>query len=126
RQAELSSRHAPVYLYQFSAGPNKSPKFPGIAHAAELDYLWDQSDGIEVDKSIREQMLSLWWNFIKYKNPTPENVTTLQNIKWPTVDTNDIKYFDIDETSSVSSNPRNYESVKGVLLSRLRSPYFVF
>ncbi|CAG9818105.1 unnamed protein product [Phaedon cochleariae] len=71
-------------------------------------------------------MLSLWWNFIKYKNPTPANVTTPQNINWPAVDTNDIKYFDIDETSSVSSNPRNYESVKGVLLGRLRSPYLVF
>ncbi|CAH1154907.1 unnamed protein product [Phaedon cochleariae] len=126
RQAELTSQYAPVYLYQFSAGPNISPQYPGIAHAAELQYLWDLSDGTGSDKTIRELILPLWWNFIKYKNPTPGNVTTQQNIEWPTVDSNDIKYFNIDETFSVSSNPRNYESMKEVLLGHLRSPYLVF
>nr|WEQ60889.1 esterase [Phaedon brassicae]WET52655.1 cholinesterase [Phaedon brassicae]WET52782.1 cholinesterase [Phaedon brassicae] len=126
RQAELSSKHAPVYLYQFSAGPNMSPQFPGIAHAAELQYLWDLSDGNGSDKTIRELILPLWWNFIKYKNPTPGHDSNMQNIEWPTVESNNIAYFNIDEIFSVSSNPRNYETVKEVLLGRLRTPYLVF
>ncbi|CAH1175677.1 unnamed protein product [Phaedon cochleariae] len=129
RQAELSSKHVPVYLYQLSAGKNVNDRFPGIAHGADLKYFWKMQSSFDhspVDESIREVLLRLWWNFIKYKNPTPRRDVVLKNIEWPPVEPENIRYLNISEDMNIGTNPSNYSVIKGVLEKYIRPPYYIF
>ncbi|XP_067006819.2 esterase FE4 [Anabrus simplex] len=82
KMSSLSS--APVYLYQFSydggLGITKlsSPdliKIPGPVHSDDLGYLYDFGIPVaddSLDAKVRSRMITLWTNFVKTRNPTPE------------------------------------------------------
>ncbi|CAH1175676.1 unnamed protein product [Phaedon cochleariae] len=130
RQAELTSKHVPVYLYQLSAANNINHKYPGVSHFLDMRYLWDMPpfapDTSPIDEVVREIVLRLWWNFIKYKNPTPERDPVLQNIEWPTVGIENIRYLNLNKSMSIETNPRNYNNLRDVLLEYMRPPFYVF
>ncbi|XP_068084825.1 esterase FE4 [Anabrus simplex] len=82
KMSSLSS--APVYLYQFSYDGGlartklSNPdiiKFPGAAHGDDLGYLFEfgvQVSDDSLDAKVRSRMVTLWTNFVKTGNPTPE------------------------------------------------------
>ncbi|XP_067007367.2 esterase FE4 [Anabrus simplex] len=82
KMSSISS--APVYLYQFSydGGLNIMKKylagiinFPGAAHGDDLGYIFDfgvQVSDDSLDAKVRSRMVTLWTNFVKTGNPTPE------------------------------------------------------
>ncbi|XP_067007366.2 esterase FE4 [Anabrus simplex] len=82
KMSSLSS--APVYLYQFSydggLGYAKLTvpgiiNFPGASHADDLGYIFDfgvQVPDDSLDAKVRSRMVTLWTNFVKTGNPTPE------------------------------------------------------
>ncbi|XP_067006820.2 esterase FE4 [Anabrus simplex] len=82
RIASLSS--APVYLYQFSYDGGLGfmklnipgfLNFPGPTHADDLGYIFDVGIKVSDDSleaKVRSRMVTLWTNFAKTGNPTPE------------------------------------------------------
>ncbi|XP_068084713.1 bile salt-activated lipase-like [Anabrus simplex] len=82
KMSSLSS--APVYLYQFSYDGGlgflklTAPgiiNFPGAAHGDDLGYIFDfgvQVPDDSLDAKVRSRMVTLWTNFVKTGNPTPE------------------------------------------------------
>ena len=51
--------------------------YPGVAHADELYLQWDHLDNIQRPLNVEDSIASLrsttmWSNFVKYGNPTPE------------------------------------------------------
>ncbi|XP_067007368.2 esterase FE4 [Anabrus simplex] len=77
KMSSLSS--APVYFYQFSyEGGLGSPhliKVPGATHADDIPYIFDTGAQVSedsLDAKVRSRMVTLWTNFIKTGNPTPD------------------------------------------------------
>ncbi|XP_063635600.1 juvenile hormone esterase-like [Cydia splendana] len=86
----LKDNANPVYEYVFSYVESEKE---GAIHGAELDYLFKtvmQPDGIdqsEFGHKMVDRVTTLWANFIKYGNPTPE-ISDLIPLKWsPVTDT---------------------------------------
>ncbi|XP_074034444.1 esterase E4 isoform X2 [Leptinotarsa decemlineata] len=136
RHADLHSKHAETYFYQFSykghlnglLKPLKRP--PGLGrngHCEELPYLykyrWDP-DVIPSPSDIltRKRLATLWGNFIKYANPTPSRDPVLENKIWPKVTPNELNYLDIDHNLSVRKDPRSYKAWKQRLEKYLEHP----
>ncbi|XP_063635630.1 juvenile hormone esterase-like isoform X2 [Cydia splendana] len=72
----------PVYEYVFTYTGESDEK--GASHTAELEYLFDDKAQSEADQIVTDRITTLWANFIKYGNPTPET-TDLIPIKWTPV-----------------------------------------
>nr|AIY68351.1 esterase [Leptinotarsa decemlineata] len=136
RHADLHSKHADTYFYQFSykghlnglLKPLKRP--PGLGrngHCEELPYLykyrWDP-DVIPSPSDIltRKRLATLWGNFIKYANPTPSRDPVLEKKIWPKVTPNELNYLDIDHNLSVRKDPRSYKAWKQRLEKYLEHP----
>ncbi|CAK1554319.1 unnamed protein product [Leptosia nina] len=82
----------------------------GAAHADELGYIFDI---VVLDKPVNEQdqvvvdrMTSMWANFVKHGNPTPET-TDLLPTKWPAVTTDSLNYMFIGEELKTGSRPNH-------------------
>ncbi|CAG9119587.1 unnamed protein product [Plutella xylostella] len=85
RFAKHACRNAPVFVYKFVAESDRNytkrsyhmDKIRGVCHADELHYLFHVTcyDLPLSDESIRiiEQTVTLWTNFAKTGNPTPDN-----------------------------------------------------
>ncbi|XP_063530127.1 juvenile hormone esterase-like [Cydia strobilella] len=86
----------PVYEYVFTYTGESGEK--GASHTAELEYLFDyqQKDKAqsEADQIVADRITTLWANFIKYGNPTPET-TDLIPIKWTPVTESTRPYLSI-------------------------------
>ncbi|XP_018568320.1 cholinesterase 2-like isoform X2 [Anoplophora glabripennis] len=119
RHAKLQSNYTDVYLYQFSYKGNMGGMkdfevagVRGVGHAEDLGYFWDafSSSGSEdpEDVAIRQRLLTLWSNFVKYLNPTPEVDSTLGNVTWEKVSPNNLVYLNINDTLEMQKNPRDY------------------
>ncbi|KAJ3652642.1 hypothetical protein Zmor_018589 [Zophobas morio] len=120
KYAELFSKSSTAYFYQFSydgqLGHRDAPfnDTERVGHGAELSYLFcyrmscDISSYPETDRLTRERLLTLWTNFIKYQNPTPEPSKLLQNVTWPPVKTDDgnFYYLDINENLKIKNHPK--------------------
>ncbi|XP_050499750.1 juvenile hormone esterase-like isoform X1 [Diabrotica virgifera virgifera] len=119
RHAQLQSQFSDVYFYQFSyhgtIGGNR-PNIPGayrVGHAEDNHYLWVSSNHSyldrypELDIKTSDRYRTLFTNFAKYLNPTPEPSELLDNITWPTVKPDDFQYLDINETITLQRNPKN-------------------
>ncbi|KAL3278663.1 hypothetical protein HHI36_016199 [Cryptolaemus montrouzieri] len=118
KQAELESHYTNVYFYEFAYSGKKSqfplPNIPGagkVFHGAELTYILSRKDTTDLSKWDKEdlvtlkRMVTLWTNFIKYLNPTPEPSELLQNITWPSLSpTSDMTYLLINDTLQVKYN----------------------
>ncbi|XP_067008041.2 esterase FE4 [Anabrus simplex] len=100
-----SKSSAPVYFYQFSydggLGFTKvtAPgiiNFPGAAHGDDLGYIFDigvQVSDDSLDAEVRSRMVTLWTNFVKTGNPTPE--VTAEFPAWLPYTSNATNYMDI-------------------------------
>ncbi|CAG9796516.1 unnamed protein product [Diatraea saccharalis] len=78
------------------------------AHADEISYLFDVSFFDEVptpdDQLIIDRMTTLWSNFAKYGNPTPEE-TSLLPIQWPPVTEESQSFLIINSDLEVQQRP---------------------
>ncbi|CAG9839708.1 unnamed protein product [Diabrotica balteata] len=125
RQAEAASRYVPVYLYELTWLPDDSTLL-GVPHGTELWYLWDGIKYGPINENFRKPVLKWWTNFIKYQNPTPESDGELQNVIWPEVQPDAVKYLDINSQFTVKENPRHYYDVKNLLDLYIRPPYITY
>ncbi|KAF7273187.1 hypothetical protein GWI33_014106 [Rhynchophorus ferrugineus] len=110
KQAQLMSAHSTVYFYNFAysglMGNNKD-RLEGtgnVTHGEELNYIFSRwySDEIpdntnpayfpDADTVVHNNILSMWTNFVKYLNPTPDYD---QLTKWDPVDASQFKHLEI-------------------------------
>ncbi|XP_020282996.1 venom carboxylesterase-6-like isoform X1 [Pseudomyrmex gracilis] len=112
---------SPIYYYYFAYRGSASfsqifgdsTKNYGVVHADELQYLFPVRDQLfkdtlpnEMDYVMIDLMTTLWYNFAKYGNPTP-NVTSLITEIWKPVQTTDLyrmECFHIRNPSGQISN----------------------
>uniref|UniRef100_A0A6P7G1C6 Carboxylic ester hydrolase n=1 Tax=Diabrotica virgifera virgifera TaxID=50390 RepID=A0A6P7G1C6_DIAVI len=126
RQAESTSKHVPVYLYELTWMPENSTA-QGVGHGVDMPYLWGgDSRGQLINEDLRKPILKWWTNFIKYQNPTPEKDEDLQNVIWSEVKPDALKYLEIDSQFTVNENPKNYNSIKDLLDLYIRPPYITY
>ncbi|XP_046976283.1 esterase FE4-like [Vanessa cardui] len=80
----------------------------GASHADEIGYLfdlsYDKATPSEDDQRIIDQITTLWTNFAKYGNPTPET-TELLPLKWIPVTNETYSYLDIDNELTLKRRP---------------------
>ncbi|KAJ8970724.1 hypothetical protein NQ317_018758 [Molorchus minor] len=127
RQVELQSKYRDVYLYQFSykgplGGDGSIVIDPpdNVGHFEELSYIWDFhqydiSSMPEADILTHRRLLTLWTNFVKYLNPTPEEDELLQNAIWPKASPDSINYFNINVTLEAKTDPKRYQKWKPII-----------
>ncbi|KAK9878971.1 hypothetical protein WA026_003790 [Henosepilachna vigintioctopunctata] len=120
KQVQLHSKFSDVYLYEFaysgSLGREAYPfaYIPGaekVTHGEEMLYIFvtkatkDLSKYPEKDIITLRRTLTMWTNFVKFMNPTPEPSELLGNKVWPKVTSTDkIPYLYIDETLDIKYN----------------------
>nr|XP_023013363.1 uncharacterized protein LOC111503313 [Leptinotarsa decemlineata] len=132
RFADITSKYTPTYFYKLSYGGEPFVNFPGVGtvgHAFEIPIIWDWTflpDKHEFDNVIRQRMLKLWTNFIKYHNPTPISDPLLLNAKWPALKPGKLNYFNINVTFSIGTNPRHYNEVKKLYDQYVHSPLVTY
>ncbi|KAJ8923394.1 hypothetical protein NQ315_001952 [Exocentrus adspersus] len=118
RHAKLQSYHTDVYLYQFShkgkLGGQANVEVAGVrgvGHAEDIPYFWGQNSeepNDEDDEMTRHRLLTLWTNFVKYLNPTPEEDEFLFNVTWEKVAPNKLVYLNLNTTFEIQENPKKY------------------
>ncbi|XP_063924119.1 juvenile hormone esterase-like [Zophobas morio] len=121
KHAELFSSIAPTFFYQFSYDGiigGIDAHYDGadnVGHTEELKYLFcggsdctDTTKYPEDDLLTRERLITIWTNFAKYQNPTPEPQSILQNVTWPQLKTDegDFFYLDINSDLEVQNHPK--------------------
>ncbi|XP_026739430.1 esterase B1-like [Trichoplusia ni] len=100
-----------IYLYMFSYDGGRNyvkDKFnvtaAGAAHADEIGYLFDISymdkSPAPEDQLVIDRMTTLWANFVKFGNPTPQT-TDILPVLWPAATKNEQYYLDIDADLTV-------------------------
>ncbi|XP_063375128.1 juvenile hormone esterase-like [Cydia amplana] len=92
----LKDNANPVYAYVFTYVESGEE---GAPHGAELDYLFNMNQLDDKVRSVTEHMMvdrltTLWANFIKYGNPTPET-SDLIPVKWSPVTETTRPYLNI-------------------------------
>ncbi|KAJ8925574.1 hypothetical protein NQ315_009414 [Exocentrus adspersus] len=127
RYADFQSQFSDVYFYQFSyhglLGRN-NVSMEGlegrVQHGEDSRYLWTAALNInsypESDQITADRYMTLFTDFAKYMNPTPEPKQLLQNLQWPTVSQDTFSYLNIDDNLEVRMNPRNFSYQKWVQL----------
>ncbi|CAK1592681.1 unnamed protein product [Parnassius mnemosyne] len=105
---------AKVYHYIFSySGGRNFVKFKnnitevGAAHADEIGYLFDLSimdTPSEEDQLIIDRITTLWTNFVKYGDPTPDT-SDLLPVKWSPVEKDVLHYLDLDRELTMKRRP---------------------
>ncbi|KAJ8923395.1 hypothetical protein NQ315_001953 [Exocentrus adspersus] len=118
RHAKLQSYHTDVYLYQFSYKgklggqiDDDDADLKGVGHTEELPYFWGQNSNEPIDpddEKTRHRLLTLWTNFVKYLNPTPEEDDFLFNVTWEKVAPNKLVYINLNTTFEMQENPKKY------------------
>nr|WOZ07768.1 carboxylesterase CarE4 [Agrotis ipsilon] len=116
-QKYLDSGARNIYHYVFAYDGDRNfvkrrdnVSAPGASHADEIGYLFDISymdKPTPEDQLIVDRMTTLWANFVKYGNPTPQT-TDLLPVQWPAVTQGALSYLKID--SQLEVDRRNYKS----------------
>ncbi|CAG9824776.1 unnamed protein product [Phaedon cochleariae] len=118
RYAQMQSKFSNIYYYQFSHyGPinGDRPNIDGagrVGHSDDNAYLWAYENRSTINSQTPEDILTsnryttLFTNFAKYLDPTPEPSSLLDNIDWPTVDPDNFQYLDINDTLTIKKNPK--------------------
>lgn len=124
KAAELESKWHDVYLYEFAyhgvlGGYTDTPVIgfsEDVRHGEEISFLLRRNYGglnttdltkyPEIDQIVQKRFITLFTNFAKYLNPTPEQDELLQNLIWPTVDPDDMQYLAIGSWLEVRKNPK--------------------
>ncbi|KAF7284767.1 hypothetical protein GWI33_021635 [Rhynchophorus ferrugineus] len=109
KQAVLQSKYVPVYLYRFSFVGTPSSihiSIPGagkVGHGADVPFFFNVSRvplKTEQDFITRQRLVTLWSNFIKTSNPTPDDrpaADILENIVWRAASPSDVEELDIGD-----------------------------
>ncbi|XP_050679064.1 bile salt-activated lipase-like [Leptidea sinapis] len=109
----INAKNVYHYVFSYAGGRNYQKhqfniSFEGASHADELSYLFDMrypfGDISDEDQLIVDRMTTMWTNFAKYGNPTPD-VTELLPITWPPVTPESLNYLNIDTCPSVNTRP---------------------
>ncbi|EFA00511.1 Esterase-6-like Protein [Tribolium castaneum] len=130
KHAEIYSALADTFFYQFSYDgeiPGFDVHYDGaesVAHSEDYAYIFcggtdcDVSKYPQSDQTTVDRIISIWTNFAKYQNPTPEPSELLQNITWPLVSTEngDFLYVDINENLEIRNHPKEATYQKWVEL----------
>uniref|UniRef100_A0A2A4JZ33 Carboxylic ester hydrolase n=1 Tax=Heliothis virescens TaxID=7102 RepID=A0A2A4JZ33_HELVI len=116
-QKYLDNRVKNIYFYLFSYDGERNfvknrlnITNPGTAHADEIGYLFDISYMDEPnpeDQLIVDRITTLWSNFVKHGNPTPET-SELLPVQWPVVTKDLLNYLNID--SELQVEKRNFNT----------------
>ncbi|CAG9768554.1 unnamed protein product [Ceutorhynchus assimilis] len=112
RHAENMVPYSSVYFYIFgymgdAVGVNP---YDGAGHAEELAYMF-KNKGVwphplsSQDKRFRDKLVRLWANFAKTGNPTPHRDALLNNVIWPTYNSNSRPFVWLNYTLSTSTGP---------------------
>ncbi|XP_045782974.1 esterase FE4-like [Maniola jurtina] len=111
---ESGAKNVYYYMFSYSGGRNFAKKqnnltLPGAAHNDIIGYLFDLSyedAPSEADQRVIDQMTTLWTNFVKYGDPTPQT-SELLPVKWSPITEQTYTYMNIDSELSVSTRPYN-------------------
>ncbi|XP_049802599.1 cholinesterase 1-like isoform X1 [Schistocerca nitens] len=101
----------PLYYYRFSyKGPNSAvPDQQGVPHADDLKYVFlDNRGGQNLDQTsdegqIRDRIITMWTNFAKYGDPTP-NETSHLIPKWEAFTKQNSAFLDINVELNMESS----------------------
>ncbi|XP_060516716.1 esterase FE4-like isoform X1 [Cylas formicarius] len=115
----------PVYIYVFTYEGQKEsfhvtvPGAGNVMHSEDFGYPWqfdNSANFTNQDKLMKDRMITLLTNFVTYLDPTPNRNNLLQNIKWPTVGSNNFRYLDLGANLSVKKNFKmeNYQFWKNL------------
>ncbi|KAG5884900.1 hypothetical protein JTB14_032585 [Gonioctena quinquepunctata] len=120
--AELQSKYADVYFYQFSFQGKISDNHlsnegvSGVGHAEDMKYLWTYYTSLnglpEADIRTLDRYLTLNTNFAKYLNPIPEDDELFNNLTLPKMRKDEMYYVDINKEFEVKTNPREFSFSK--------------
>ncbi|XP_060524235.1 juvenile hormone esterase-like [Cylas formicarius] len=116
KHAELQSKYTDVFFYKFSywgSLNNRHLDIPGAEekcqHSDDMQYLFARKSGFnsfpENDKLMINRMTTLWTNFVKYLNPTPQEDELLENLVWPKVTPQLFQYINITINFDILENP---------------------
>ncbi|KAG5868564.1 Para-nitrobenzyl esterase, partial [Gonioctena quinquepunctata] len=119
RHAQLQSKFSDVWFYMFSyhgqLGGNTGPFLDGaekVRHSEDMGYVWTWGNWSTLNTYPKQDILTsdryrtLFTNFVKYLNPTPEQSELLQNTIWPKVTPDNFQYLNINESLTIESNPK--------------------
>ena len=107
----LHSRNAPVYMYEFAhiSNLNPSPSWKGAAHKDDTPYQFgfpsmnltvlQQYD--DVDRNVSDMVITLFTNFAKYGNPTPQPV---RGVTWEGFNSSHMAYLRIHSQPEMAIN----------------------
>ncbi|KAJ8707441.1 hypothetical protein PYW08_010693 [Mythimna loreyi] len=119
------------YIFSYNGGRNLlkvqyNLNVTGAAHADELGYLFDYQmfDGEmdSVDQLVLDRMTTIWTNFAKFGNPTPQS-TELLPIKWDPITTTTHPYLDINSDLTLGSRPNHDRMTFWDLFYRIYGKY---
>lgn len=114
--ARLLGNYTSAYVYRFSYVGEQDEATRGVDsvtyHSDELQWIWNFADRSKnlsrTDERMKHQMLTLWTNFAKYGNPTPNVDPTLDSAVWEEVNSSDVYYFDIGKELRMDNDWSNY------------------
>ena len=109
----LHSRNAPAYMYEFAhrSNLNPSPSWKGAAHKDDTPYefgfplmnLTVLQQYNEADRNLSHTLITLFTNFAKYGNPTPQPVS---GVSWERFNSSHMAYFRIQSQPEMAVNYR--------------------
>ncbi|KAJ8940291.1 hypothetical protein NQ318_000113 [Aromia moschata] len=138
--AKLQSQFSDVYFYQFSYyGPMGvyDVYIEGadrITHTEDVFYMWPTGNNSDMgqypdsDVLTSKRYVTLFANFAKTLNPTPEPSSLFQNITWPKITPDNFPYLNINDTLELRINPKEntYEKWVEVYETMAIKPYDTF
>ena len=109
----LHNKHAPVFMYEFAHRSNLNPRplWKGVAHKDDTPYefgfplmnltVLQQYD--DADRNISDMLITLFTNFAKYGNPTPQPV---HGVTWEGFNSSHKAYIRIQSQLEMAVNYR--------------------
>ncbi|PZC78409.1 hypothetical protein B5X24_HaOG200116 [Helicoverpa armigera] len=113
RFLELGAKTVYRYIFSYSGGRNLlkwayNLDVQGAVHADELGYLFDmvmlKGDITPEDQLMIDRLTTLWTNFAKYGNPTPETSDLLPE-KWLPITKTTQPFLDMDAHVTMGARP---------------------
>ncbi|KAL9966496.1 hypothetical protein ACROYT_G024580 [Oculina patagonica] len=109
----LHSKYAPVFMYEFAyrSKLNPSPCWKGAAHKDDTPYefgfplmnLTVLQQYNDVDRNISDMLITLFTNFAKYGNPTPQ---PMLGVSWEGFNSSHMAYFRIQTQPEMAAKYR--------------------
>lgn len=109
----LHSKHAPVFMYEFAHRSNLNPRplWKGVAHKDDTPYefgfplmnLTVLQQYNDADRNVSDMLITLFTNFAKYGNPTPQPVL---GVTWERFNSSHKAYISIQRQPKIAVNYR--------------------